>query len=537
MTTYSYTGALEGPNDVYLSSYASSEIPFESSVSVYNWGTTTTPLQTVNKTWVSPFALASQTTTIGSISKLVTYTYGPFTEPLETDEYDWGATTPTRKTINRYQSFAPNPSYANYITDKPCKTVVTDGNSNTVSEIDFYYDGGAALCGGVPSPTVTSVSGLVAGTHDETNYGTSSLTPRGNLTEEAHWLNGGTSPSTTYTYDETGQVLSMIAPCGQTGVSCSDISSGSQTTKYFYTDSYSSGTPPGGGVTNAYLTSVTDPLNHITSFTTTGNNCWGEVYNIDPWGNLTGISGVSGMSGCLYENPSIPVNTNNQITGYCYDADGNLLDMGGCGIAVHSYVYDAEGQLESPPIANFTGAFPYSYFYDGDRNRVQKCEATSCVGSSQGMLYWRDPGGTVLDESNRNGTVQEEYVYFNGKRIARRDVVGNTVHYYLSDHLGSASVITDSSGNVQEQTDYYPYGGIAFTSGSDENRYKFTGKERDAESGLDNFGARYNLSSMGRFMTPDPKSLSPVRISDPTTLESVFIHKKQSDGIFGPRRV
>src|SRR5229473_7305396 len=34
--------------------------------------------------------------------------------------------------------------------------------------------------------------------------------------------------------------------------------------------------------------------------------------------------------------------------------------------------------------------------------------------------------------------------------------------------------------------------------------YKFTGKERDTESGLDNFGARYNSSSMGRFMTPDP---------------------------------
>ncbi len=34
--------------------------------------------------------------------------------------------------------------------------------------------------------------------------------------------------------------------------------------------------------------------------------------------------------------------------------------------------------------------------------------------------------------------------------------------------------------------------------------YKFTGKERDAESGLDNFGARYDASSMGRFMTPDP---------------------------------
>ena len=33
--------------------------------------------------------------------------------------------------------------------------------------------------------------------------------------------------------------------------------------------------------------------------------------------------------------------------------------------------------------------------------------------------------------------------------------------------------------------------------------YKFTGKERDSESGLDMFGARYYRSSLGRFMTPD----------------------------------
>jgi RHS repeat-associated protein len=39
---------------------------------------------------------------------------------------------------------------------------------------------------------------------------------------------------------------------------------------------------------------------------------------------------------------------------------------------------------------------------------------------------------------------------------------------------------------------------VAFRDG-----YKFTGKERDSESGLDNFGARYNASSMGRFMSPD----------------------------------
>ena len=48
--------------------------------------------------------------------------------------------------------------------------------------------------------------------------------------------------------------------------------------------------------------------------------------------------------------------------------------------------------------------------------------------------------------------------------------------------------------------------------------HKFTGKERDTESGLDNFGARYNASSMGRFMSPDPVFISADRLTDPQSL-------------------
>jgi RHS repeat-associated protein len=48
--------------------------------------------------------------------------------------------------------------------------------------------------------------------------------------------------------------------------------------------------------------------------------------------------------------------------------------------------------------------------------------------------------------------------------------------------------------------------------------HKFTGKERDSESGLDNFGVRYDSSSMGRFMSPDPLFISPERLIDPQLL-------------------
>ena len=89
------------------------------------------------------------------------------------------------------------------------------------------------------------------------------------------------------------------------------------------------------------------------------------------------------------------------------------------------------------------------------------------------------------------------------ERLARVDRPSGTVHYYYSDYLGSASVITDSQGNVQQREYYYPYGGIVAATGSDPNHYKFTGKERDTESGLDEFGARYYSSSLGRFMIPD----------------------------------
>src|SRR6266404_2418255 len=65
---------------------------------------------------------------------------------------------------------------------------------------------------------------------------------------------------------------------------------------------------------------------------------------------------------------------------------------------------------------------------------------------------------------------------------------------------------------------YQPRFGGAYSIiiGSTSNTHKFTGKERDAESNLDNFGARYDSSSLGRFMSPDPL-LSSGRLGNPQT--------------------
>ncbi len=59
--------------------------------------------------------------------------------------------------------------------------------------------------------------------------------------------------------------------------------------------------------------------------------------------------------------------------------------------------------------------------------------------------------------------------------------------------------MTTSAGAVCYSADFYPFGGERVFTDSCAQNYKFTGKERDAETGNDNFGARYYTSSFGRF--------------------------------------
>jgi RHS repeat-associated protein len=89
-----------------------------------------------------------------------------------------------------------------------------------------------------------------------------------------------------------------------------------------------------------------------------------------------------------------------------------------------------------------------------------------------------------------------------------------TTKYYHGDHLGSARLMTSVNGYPVWSATYLPFG-QEWNPQSTTNHYKFTGKERDSESGLDNFGARYFGSSMGRFMSPDPLGGHP---EDPQTL-------------------
>ncbi len=241
-----------------------------------------------------------------------------------------------------------------------------------------------------------------------------------------------------------------------------------------------------------------DPLNRLTSAQNAGTDCsvtllngqtkfWGNNYVYDAWGNLM----QKQVTKCQAENLNTAVNTFNRLQSFDYDSAGNMTkDNNGT-----LFSYDPENRISS----NSDG---FSYAYDAGGNRVQKINGNTTPAT--GTLYWSMSSG-IVGESDLLGNLQSEYILFDGERVARRDFLGGTtsISYYFSDHLKTASVVTDSAGMITTESDYYPWGGELQIVNNDSNHYKFTGKERDAESGLDYFGARYYSNGLGRFVTSD----------------------------------
>ena len=94
-----------------------------------------------------------------------------------------------------------------------------------------------------------------------------------------------------------------------------------------------------------------------------------------------------------------------------------------------------------------------------------------------------------------------------GALIATYDALG--AHFYLNDALGSRRVpdrLPPESRNRPARACPSATSSTARARSIAPQKHHFTGKERDTESGLDYFGARYYTSSMGRFMSPDDGS-------------------------------
>lgn len=253
-----------------------------------------------------------------------------------------------------------------------------------------------------------------------------------------------------------------------------------------------------------------DQLNRLVA-AGTPDNAFQQTYSLDPWGNMsqTGLpsnwnwSPQNGFDGA--NHPMDPT-----WSGMWWDAAGNLM-YDPTSSPHHSYNYNYEGQIS---IAD-PGAGQTTYTYDADGDRIEK----NLNGSWTDYYYF---GGNIIAELN-SSTGWTDYIFANGRRIARAtgSTVGGTTYYHQA-HLGSARLETDSTGAVVAGSDctYGPFGQLLSCNGIPDpsNHYLFTGKERDAETGADYFGARYYASLAGRWMSPDPRYFQTQMLLDPQQL-------------------
>ena len=125
--------------------------------------------------------------------------------------------------------------------------------------------------------------------------------------------------------------------------------------------------------------------------------------------------------------------------------------------------------------------------------------------SPVGNFYIYSFDGKLLQVYDVYGHLLKDYIYMGDRLIAEYDYVGGRYLYYTPDQINTTRVVTDQVGNVVYSAVHDPYGGIQQTGAGNtyDPQLKFSGKERDAESQLDYFGARYYDKSQYRFISVD----------------------------------
>jgi RHS repeat-associated protein len=138
----------------------------------------------------------------------------------------------------------------------------------------------------------------------------------------------------------------------------------------------------------------------------------------------------------------------------------------------------------------------------------------------------------VMDDRQRIALVEMRTLDSDGVDLAPRQLI----RYQLGNHLGSASLELDEHAQIITYEEYSPYGSSTYQAVRSQTetpkRYRFTGKERDDESGLAYHGARYYAPWLGRWTSCDPLGFkdtpdlylyarcNPVSLVDPTGTDS-----------------
>jgi RHS repeat-associated protein len=259
-------------------------------------------------------------------------------------------------------------------------------------------------------------------------------------------------------------------------------------------------------------------------------------------------------------------NNGNWTRNYSYNTDNNRLASTVIGSGTpYNYSYNEHGSMISMSHLNSLewnyaeqlshisrGTTEAWYNYDSQGQRARKVVEKNGASIKEERLYlggfeiYRKWNGTtltleretlhVMDDTKRIAQVETKTVdtTANGGTGLTAPVI--TRRYVLDNHLGSASLEVDESASIISYEEYYPYGSTSYQSGDSatevqRKRYRYTGKEKDEESGLYYHGARYYAAWLGRWTASDPIGVgdgvnlygyvsgNPVRLVDPSGTE------------------
>jgi RHS repeat-associated protein len=369
--------------------------------------------------------------------------------------------------------------------------------------------------------------------------------------------NARTVQDLTYTYDPAGNITHIQDDADIQNVVYFRNQRVEPSSDYTYDAIYRLATATGRehlGQTNAQLNppqQVTDDDGFRTGQLQPGDgNAMGtytEKYQYDPVGNLLALAHAvtSGSWTRRYEYRELSqittAETNNRLTStsfpgdpaagpysatYTHDAHGNMTRM----LHLPVMAWDELDHLRSTTRQVVTNATAETTFYTYDASGTRERKVTDRQASTGqtgarakeriylgGLELYREyqaDGVTVkltretlhLSDGPNRVALVETRTQGTDKGLPA------VVRYQHGNHLGSAILELDDAANVITYEEYFPYGSTAYQSVRSQTetpkRYRYTGKERDDENGLDYFGARYYASWLGRWTSADPSGPS-----------------------------
>ena len=242
-------------------------------------------------------------------------------------------------------------------------------------------------------------------------------------------------------------------------------------------------------------------------------NAGDRYYKYDANGNI-----ICEQDGAFDSNEPVSYHKINRESDDVYSTDygWGLFkedDKGGSGKAnrtkyKRTYKWNERNQLISSVDSNYNMA--YIYGQDGQRSNKYTQNSETLYFNKMWTLH-TDSGNSVY------GGQTAKNIYLDDTRIVTKLNSGHEPtyneeyykqYYYHSDHLGSASLITDYKGDEYQRIEYTPYGETwvekTSNTGLEYLPYRFTAKEIDEETGLYYYGARYLDPRYSRWLSADP---------------------------------